>query len=295
MAELGRIAGIAGISIGALVLIFGSVIRKNIFPGLTKEQAYKVIRMILVFAGVLAFAGLGAWVYLDVAKNARAREGKLATRYIIGNVVDGNGNPVVSANIEVSQDNSFLDKTDGKGKFALEIKGMGQKYIDLMVKHKSFVTNREKVKVDFDDGETDIKLEHVIVLENAFPPEQQEPQGRPESRTSDQQNNTAVSQKANITLKYMGDALDCSLNLAIDLGDQAINPTSNFFSVSGVATGIQEYDIYGTISCGYESCDATGEGTLNIRNGGVYYVMWNYDNCIVGLYSEQDYTRLNGL
>ena len=307
LADLGKIAGIAGIAIGALVLIFSSVIRKNIFPGLTTDQGYKVIRMILIFAGLLAFVGIGAWVYLDVVKNAREKEGRLVTRYIIGKVVDEDGEPIVSANIEVSQDNSFLDKSDGNGRFALEVKGTGKKYLDVVVKHRSYVSNREKVKVDFENKEMELKLEKAIVMQNAFPPDQEEISGEPPNGQSDfppgqssdpgtdRRTEPVVSAPATITLKYMGDAFDCALNLIVNIGGRSFNPDSNPFRVGNIPAGAQNYSIGGTISCGYESCQATGEGTLYIQDDAVYYVMWNYYTCNVGLYNQADYNRLSGL
>lgn len=308
LAGLGKIAGIAGIAVGALVLIFSGVIRKNIFPGLTKDQGYKVIRMIVMIAGAIAFVGIGAWVYLDVVKNARIKEGKLVSKYIVGKVVDANGGPVVSANIEVSQDNSFLDKSDGNGRFALEVKGIGQKYLDVVVKHRSYVTNREKVKVNFEEKETEVKLENAIVLQDAYPPDQNEVRNNDDtpngSYTNDIQSNQSQSggnpvttggATGNITLKYMGDALDCNLNLNINVGGKSFNPNSNPFTIGGIPTGSQNYSVSGLITCGYEDCSALGQGNLYIQDNAVYYVMWNYYTCDVGLYNQADYNRLNGL
>ncbi len=310
LAGLGKIAGIAGIAVGALVLIFSGVIRKNIFPGLTKDQGYKVIRMIVMIAGAIAFVGLGAWVYRDVVKNTREKEGRLVSKYIVGKGVDANGGPVVSANIEVSQDNSFLDKSDGNGRFALEVKGIGQKYLDVVVKHKSYVTNREKVKVNFNGKETEVKLENAIVLQDAYPPDQGEIQNYDNGSNSNQngydeiqgsqpdsEGNQATPGRSTgyITLKYMGDALDCNLNLNINIGGKVFNPNSNPFTVGNIPTGSQNYSVGGMITCGFEDCSAKGQGNLYIQDNAVYYVMWNYYTCDVGLYNQADYNRLNGL
>jgi len=46
--EWGNIAGIAGIALGIFLLLFGEVIRKNIFASLTKKQSYTIIILILV-------------------------------------------------------------------------------------------------------------------------------------------------------------------------------------------------------------------------------------------------------
>ena len=45
---VGQIAGIGGLSLGVLLLIFRDVIRKKIFPMLTKEQAYKLLKLLLI-------------------------------------------------------------------------------------------------------------------------------------------------------------------------------------------------------------------------------------------------------
>ncbi|NNJ17481.1 DUF4019 domain-containing protein [Pseudomonas putida CSV86] len=59
----GGIAGVAGLAIGALVIIFREVIRKKIFPGLNRVQAYKIIRLIICLTFLTSVSGIGAWVY----------------------------------------------------------------------------------------------------------------------------------------------------------------------------------------------------------------------------------------
>lgn len=60
---LGQIAGIGGVALGVFLLLFRDVIRRNIFPNLTREQAYKIIRLVLVLTFLIALAGIGAWVW----------------------------------------------------------------------------------------------------------------------------------------------------------------------------------------------------------------------------------------
>jgi outer membrane protein OmpA-like peptidoglycan-associated protein len=61
--SVGRIAGLAGISCGVLLLVFRDVIRKNIFPTLTKGQAYKTLNLVIALTFFFALAGIGAWLY----------------------------------------------------------------------------------------------------------------------------------------------------------------------------------------------------------------------------------------
>lgn len=60
-----QVAGIGGIALGVLLLIFRDVIRKKIFPMLTKEQAYKLLRFVLVLAWLAALAGIVAWAWVS--------------------------------------------------------------------------------------------------------------------------------------------------------------------------------------------------------------------------------------
>jgi len=62
---LGQIAGIGGISFGVLLLLFRDVIRKRIFPTLTKQQGFRLIVLFLVLVWSAALAGLGAWVWVE--------------------------------------------------------------------------------------------------------------------------------------------------------------------------------------------------------------------------------------
>jgi hypothetical protein len=60
-----QIAGIGGIALGVLLLLFRDVIRKNIFPMLGQTQAYRLIKLIVLLTFVIAMLGLGAWVYVQ--------------------------------------------------------------------------------------------------------------------------------------------------------------------------------------------------------------------------------------
>jgi tetratricopeptide (TPR) repeat protein len=62
---VGQVAGIGGIALGVLLLVFRDVVRKKIFPMLTKEQAYKLLRSALLLTCLIALAGIGAWVWVS--------------------------------------------------------------------------------------------------------------------------------------------------------------------------------------------------------------------------------------
>lgn len=60
-------AGIGGIALGVLLILFREVIRKSIFPQLTKHQAFRLFVLLLVLVWSIALAGIGAWVWITLA------------------------------------------------------------------------------------------------------------------------------------------------------------------------------------------------------------------------------------
>jgi hypothetical protein len=60
---VGEAAGIGGLALGVLLLLFRDVIRKNIFPKLPPAEAYRLLRLITVAVWSVAIVGIAAWVY----------------------------------------------------------------------------------------------------------------------------------------------------------------------------------------------------------------------------------------
>jgi acyl carrier protein len=54
-------AGLAGISVGVVVVIFREVIRKNIFPRLESQHAYALIRLIIILTFSVGISGMVVW------------------------------------------------------------------------------------------------------------------------------------------------------------------------------------------------------------------------------------------
>ena len=61
LVELGKIAGIAGISLGIIFLLFRQLIAKNIFPNLTRDQSYKILRLVIILLFIIGIFGMVLW------------------------------------------------------------------------------------------------------------------------------------------------------------------------------------------------------------------------------------------
>ncbi len=62
---VGQVAGIGGLALGVFLLLFREIIRKSIFPTLTKAHAYRLLTLSAVLIWSVALAGLGAWVWVE--------------------------------------------------------------------------------------------------------------------------------------------------------------------------------------------------------------------------------------
>jgi hypothetical protein len=74
--DLGQIAGIGGIALGVFMLLFREVIRKKIFPTLTKKQGYWIILVSLFLIWSVALAGIIAWIMTSGNDSAATSSGQ---------------------------------------------------------------------------------------------------------------------------------------------------------------------------------------------------------------------------
>jgi len=88
-----QVAGIGGISLGVLLIIFRDVIRKNIFSSLTKNDSYKTIRLILVLVWSIAILGVLGWFFLEFYK-IKPQNMKDESKIVLK--TEGNGSPIIS-------------------------------------------------------------------------------------------------------------------------------------------------------------------------------------------------------
>ena len=91
---VGQVAGIAGLAVGALLLVFRQIIAKNIFPSLKKDHAYSLLRLISILVFTVALAGIGAWVVVETDGAGRAADPRIEAHGDRSPVVTGTGGDV---------------------------------------------------------------------------------------------------------------------------------------------------------------------------------------------------------
>lgn len=295
--NLGKIAGLAGIVIGAIVLIFGSIIQKNIFPNLTKEHGFRIIRMMIVAASLLAVLGIGVWAYSQSVNP----EG-FVSKNLIGTVQNAKGQALKNIKVYVLQSREIEDRTDSDGKFLLQLSGNGTSHYDIIFEHSQFEEVRKKIEVNFDDDSQKPELNNVMLMsinssDSVEPKVVVNPNGGRTEKEIDEPAQSASKATTNITLKYMGDNYGCRINVNITVGGRFINPQSATVVLTNVPLGDQLYSIEGTVFCNNGSCNTSGSDILNITPNATYYIMWLNENgdehCDIGLLNEEQYIQVN--
>jgi hypothetical protein len=121
--SIGSTAGLAGLAIGMIVILFKEVIRKRIFPQLPKKEAYQLLRTILFLAWSIAIVGIGSWTYLQL--NARPVEQPRQSaapepQVIAGTVVDETNAGVGQAQIAIAGQKEVFTSEDS-GNFRIPL------------------------------------------------------------------------------------------------------------------------------------------------------------------------------
>ena len=148
---VGQVAGIGGIAIGALILIFREIIRKNIFPNLIRKQAYRLLVLMVVFVWSVAIAGVVAWTYVRLIENRKSSAGdstpaQTEDRQIEGLVRDEQGNGIPSADISILGRPEKTQTTE-HGAFQLRVKMKTGDSIGLQISKKGYEERIEYVQI----------------------------------------------------------------------------------------------------------------------------------------------------
>jgi hypothetical protein len=75
MQAVGRVAGIGGLALGVILLLFREIIRKNIFPKLNGEHAFRLLRQFMYLTFSISAMGILAWVWTE-PKQRTATDGR---------------------------------------------------------------------------------------------------------------------------------------------------------------------------------------------------------------------------
>ncbi|WP_106791158.1 hypothetical protein [Aquimarina sp. Aq78] len=108
---ISAVAGIGGVSLGVLLIIFKEVIRKKIFPKLDRSQSYRIIRAIIFYTFITAIIGLVSYVVIELNRTNRPEPIVIQT--------NGDNSPALesSGSVEINYgDNEEVHNNSNPGK-----------------------------------------------------------------------------------------------------------------------------------------------------------------------------------
>jgi len=124
---LGEIAGLAGLAVGLILLLYREIIQKNIFPALSKRDAYRLLRAIAVLSWSVAIVGILSWVWSisverrrqDASQVAASATSPEAQTVIAGTIVDQVTNLAIGDATVAIGGESFKTTSDDTGNFRI--------------------------------------------------------------------------------------------------------------------------------------------------------------------------------
>lgn len=122
---LGKYAGLAGISVGVVLVIFRQLLKLQIFSRLVGTQTYRLLQQLMYLTFAVGVVGIGAWAFVTTKTSS--------SHAITGRVVDGKTRqPIVGAEVTLSG-RSESARTDGAGNFSLPFVAMPSGSVHLFV------------------------------------------------------------------------------------------------------------------------------------------------------------------
>jgi hypothetical protein len=93
---VGGVAGLAGLAIGMILLLYREIVRKNVFPMLSKRDGYRLLRTITVLSWSLAMFGILCWAWSNTVLH---RNQSTITSSISETQLDPAPNPVIAGTV----------------------------------------------------------------------------------------------------------------------------------------------------------------------------------------------------
>ncbi len=72
---LGKVAGIGGIAVGVMLLVFRDALRKSILSKMTRQQSFRIVTMSMVLVWSVALAGIAAWAWTETRPDGTGPSG----------------------------------------------------------------------------------------------------------------------------------------------------------------------------------------------------------------------------
>lgn len=308
LGTLGKIAGIAGISVGALVLIFRSIIHENFLSKMSQEQSFKITSRIVTYAGLLAVCGLVSWVYLKVS----GKENDKSQLMLKGIVHDLAGNSIQNLKVNIKSGTLFMADglTDSEGSFRIAIHGNGVVNALIEIAGAGYFPYTKNTDLNFAESTKDIgeiKVSKQTSDQNTpivNAPTQASSNSTAGGQSGEMKTSASTAQiPENFIIINTGEysALLSSFGAAaaanLTIGGISYTLSNSNLTIPFSQPGMVDYQITGYTSfAGQTSCTNNSVGKIELAAGVRYYLFENLNNasttdCNWYLFNENQYMQ----
>jgi hypothetical protein len=120
---VGGVAGLAGLAVGMILLLYREILTKSVFPTLSKKDAYRLLRSIALLSWSVAICGIVAWAWSTALLHRSAAADSTAPLVVAGTVVDQTTNlGIGNATIHIEgQDADYSSEDNGNFRIVLPV------------------------------------------------------------------------------------------------------------------------------------------------------------------------------
>jgi hypothetical protein len=153
------VAGIGGVALAVVLYVLRDIIRKNIYPLLTKEQAYKLLNRIVILVFVIGVLGIGAYLTINLV-NGLMKPGveNAAPKHLRGYVRDDKDRPIEGARVSLDEFPGITIDTPTDGSFVLDIPDGNRDSVRVRVVKEGYHPNPCVKDIDFGQGDNLVLL-----------------------------------------------------------------------------------------------------------------------------------------
>jgi hypothetical protein len=158
----GKIAGLAGISVAAALLLFREVIRRNILPRLSQRDAFSLIRLLCILMFILSACGIATWGYIQTVRESPRNEIRNSVHEakqplaVAGRAVDeASDDPIGQAAVTISgRAESYVTEDNGNFRIQLDASTVLDHRVRIRVSKQNYLTW---------DGSVEVPGENLII------------------------------------------------------------------------------------------------------------------------------------
>ena len=148
------VAGIGGVALAVVLYVLRDIIGKPLYPLLTKEQAFKLLNLIVILVFIIGVLGIGASLTINLVNGWMMKPVDNApAKQLRGYVRDDKEQPITGARVSLDEFPGITIDTPSDGSFVLDIPDSKRQSVRVRVVREGYYPNPCVRDLDLDLGD----------------------------------------------------------------------------------------------------------------------------------------------